>query len=68
MHMKQDNLIRLRRSIAISYVFMFLALFTVIGGAFAYWYARKSRKQRMPKYGYKPKLYGLCEMWLFILF
>lgn len=41
MHMKQDNLIRPRRSIAISYVFMFLALFTVIGGAFAYWYARK---------------------------
>lgn len=39
--MKQDNLSRLRRSIAISYVFMFLALFTVIGGIFAYWFARK---------------------------
>ena len=41
MHMKQDNLSRLRRSIAISYVFMFFALFTVISGVFAYWYARK---------------------------
>ncbi|ENU18529.1 hypothetical protein F994_03049 [Acinetobacter bohemicus ANC 3994] len=39
--MKQDNLSRLRRSIAISYVFMFFALFTVISGVFAYWYARK---------------------------
>ena len=39
--MKQDNLSRLRRSIAISYVFMFLALFTVISGIFAYWFARK---------------------------
>ena len=39
--MKQDTLSRLRRSIAISYVFMFLALFTVIGGAFAYWYAKR---------------------------
>ena len=41
MHMKQDNLSRLRRSIAISYVLMFLALFTVISGIFAYWFARK---------------------------
>ena len=41
MHMKQDNLSRLRRSIAISYVCMFFALFTVISGVFAYWYARK---------------------------
>lgn len=39
--MKQDNLSRLRRSIAISYVLMFLALFTVISGIFAYWFARK---------------------------
>ncbi|NNG81686.1 MULTISPECIES: hypothetical protein [Acinetobacter Taxon 24D] len=39
--MKQDNLSRLRRSIATSYVFMFFALFTVISGIFAYWYARK---------------------------
>ena len=39
--MKQDNLSRLRRSIAISYVFMFLALFTVISGILAYWYARR---------------------------
>ncbi|MFD1439606.1 hypothetical protein [Acinetobacter terrae] len=39
--MKQDNLSRLRRSIATSYVFMFFALFTVISGVFAYWYARK---------------------------
>ena len=39
--MTQDTLTRLRRSLAISYVFMFLALFTLIGGAFAYWYARK---------------------------
>ncbi|CAB1220614.1 hypothetical protein [Acinetobacter bouvetii] len=39
--MTQDNLIRLRRSIAISYVFMFFALFTVIGGIFAYWFARR---------------------------
>lgn len=29
-----------RRSIAISYVFMFLALFTVVTGLFAYWSAR----------------------------
>ncbi len=39
--MKRDNLSRLRRSVAISYVFMFFALFTVISGVFAYWYARK---------------------------
>ncbi len=39
--MKQDNLSRLRRSIAISYVLMFLALFTVISGIFAYWFARR---------------------------
>ena len=39
--MKQDNLSRLRRSIATSYVFMFFALFIVISGVFAYWYARK---------------------------
>lgn len=39
--MKQDNLSRLRRSIAISYVFMFFALFTVISGLLAYGYAWK---------------------------
>ncbi|MGB9191461.1 hypothetical protein [Acinetobacter sp.] len=39
--MKQDNLSRLRRSVAISYVLMFFALFTVISGIFAYWFARK---------------------------
>lgn len=39
--MKQDNLSRLRRSIAISYVLMFFALFTVISGIFAYWFARR---------------------------
>jgi hypothetical protein len=39
--MKQDSLTKFRRSIAISYVFMFLALFTVISGIFAYWFARK---------------------------
>ncbi|MFH7766088.1 hypothetical protein [Acinetobacter sp. BSP-28] len=42
--MTQDNLSRLRRSIAISYVLMFLALFTVISGIFAYWFARKVTK------------------------
>jgi hypothetical protein len=40
-HMIQDNLSRLRRSIAISYVLMFFALFTVISGIFAYWFARR---------------------------
>ncbi|AXY55310.1 hypothetical protein CDG60_01030 [Acinetobacter chinensis] len=39
--MKQDNLSRYRRSVAISYVFMFLTLFTVISGIFAYLFARK---------------------------
>lgn len=39
--MTTDNLIKYRRYIAISYVFMFLALFTVISGIFAYWFARK---------------------------
>ncbi|NEU34912.1 hypothetical protein GN156_30090, partial [bacterium LRH843] len=39
--MMQDNVTKYRRSIAISSVFMFLALFTVISGAFSYWYARK---------------------------
>ena len=39
--MKQDNLLKFRRSVAISYVFMFFALFTVVSGALAYWYARK---------------------------
>jgi len=39
--MIQDNLSRLRRSIAISYVLMFFALFTVISGIFAYWFAHR---------------------------
>lgn len=39
--MTQDTLTKMRRSVAMAYVFMFLALFTLIGGAFAYWYARK---------------------------
>lgn len=39
--MKSDSLTKQRRSVAISYFFMFLALFTVISGAFAYWFARK---------------------------
>lgn len=39
--MKSDSLIQLRRSVAISYFFMFLTLFTVVSGIFAYWFARK---------------------------
>ena len=39
--MKANTLTKLRRSVAISYVFMFLALFTVVFGLFAYWFARK---------------------------
>jgi hypothetical protein len=39
--MMQDNVTKYRRSIAISYVFMFFALFTVVSGFFAYWLARK---------------------------
>ena len=31
----------MRRSVAMAYVFMFFALFTVVSGIFAYWYARK---------------------------
>lgn len=39
--MTQDTLIKMRRSVAMAYVFMFFALFTVVSGIFAYWYARK---------------------------
>ncbi|WP_374667818.1 hypothetical protein [Acinetobacter sp.] len=39
--MTTDNIIKYRRYLAISYVFMFLALFTVISSLFAYWFARK---------------------------
>ncbi|AVH15454.1 hypothetical protein ABFP25_10515 [Acinetobacter indicus] len=39
--MQQDSLAKLRRSIALSYVFMFFALFTLISAIFAYWLARK---------------------------
>ena len=38
--MKQDNLVKFRQSVAISYVFMFFFFFTVVSGALAYWYAR----------------------------
>ena len=39
--MTTDSLIKYRRYVAISYVFMFFALFTVVSGFFAYWLARK---------------------------
>ena len=39
--MTTDKLIKYRRYIAISYVFMFLAIFTVVSGVLAYWLARK---------------------------
>ena len=39
--MTQDTLTKMRRSVAMAYVFMFFALFTVVSGIFAYWYARK---------------------------
>jgi hypothetical protein len=39
--MRANTLTKLRRSVAISYVFMFLALFTVVFGLLAYWFARK---------------------------
>lgn len=39
--MKTDNLAKYRRYVSTAYVFMFLALFTVVGGIFAYWFARK---------------------------
>ncbi len=39
--MGQDNLELHRRYITISYVFMFLTLFTVVFGIAAYWFARK---------------------------
>ncbi|MCH7329159.1 hypothetical protein [Acinetobacter modestus] len=39
--MGQDNIEQHRRYVAISYVFMFLALFTIVFAAFAYLLARK---------------------------
>ncbi|OTG80229.1 hypothetical protein B9T33_09955 [Acinetobacter sp. ANC 5054] len=39
--MTAENLAKYRRYIAISYVFMFFALFTLISGVIAYWLARK---------------------------
>ncbi|MFW2124939.1 hypothetical protein ACG94O_18805, partial [Acinetobacter ursingii] len=39
--MGQDNIEQHRRYVAISYVFMFLALFTILFAAFAYMFARK---------------------------
>lgn len=39
--MTQDTLTKMRRSVGMAYVFMFFALFTVVSGIFAYWYARK---------------------------
>lgn len=39
--MNQKSLTQMRRSVAIAYVFMFLASFTVIFGIFSYWLARK---------------------------
>ncbi len=39
--MGQDNIEKHRRYMTCSYVFMFLALFTVISAIIAYWFARK---------------------------
>ena len=39
--MTQVPLTKMRRSVAMAYVFMFLALFTLVSGLFAYWFARK---------------------------
>lgn len=39
--MGQDNIEQHRRYVSISYVFMFLALFTILFAAFAYMFARK---------------------------
>ena len=39
--MGQDNIAQHRRYVAISYVFMFLALFTIVFALFAYLLARK---------------------------
>ncbi|MDY6451250.1 hypothetical protein [Acinetobacter faecalis] len=39
--MAKDSITKSRRSIAISYVFMFLTLFTIVFGLFAYLFARK---------------------------
>lgn len=38
--MAKDKLSQYRRYIAMSYVFMFLALFTLVSGLIAYWLAR----------------------------
>ena len=43
-HMKSDSLAKNRRSVAVAYVFMFLALLTIVSGIFAYWFARKVLK------------------------
>ncbi len=39
--MAKDSITKSRRNIAISYVFMFLTLFTIVFGLFAYLFARK---------------------------
>ncbi|ANF83189.1 hypothetical protein A3K93_12455 [Acinetobacter sp. NCu2D-2] len=39
--MTQETLTKLRRSVALAYVFMFFASFTLVFGALAYWFARK---------------------------
>ncbi|MDY6469054.1 hypothetical protein SKM54_10995 [Acinetobacter faecalis] len=39
--MAKDSITKSRRNIAISYVFMFLTLFTIVFGLFAYFFARK---------------------------
>ena len=39
--MAKDSITKSRRSIAISYVFIFLTLFTIVFGLFAYLFARK---------------------------
>lgn len=39
--MNSDTLTKMRRSLGMAYVFMFLALFTVVSGLLAYWLARK---------------------------
>ena len=42
--MTSGSLVKDHRHVAIAYVFMFLALFTLISGVFAYWFARKVTK------------------------
>lgn len=43
-HMKSDSLTKCRRSVAMAYVFMFLALFSFVTALFAYLCARKVLK------------------------